>query len=246
MLRPACLALVAILLCVPFAALHAQGIAGFVRDTSGQPLVGATVTAVPGDATARTDEAGRFVLPLLGPGDYRLTVRRIGYLPAEAVVRVASGVRGRVEVQLRRRAPTLDTVRSRVSQNSCNNRTLLGFECRRQAGVGYFRDAGELAALGPRHLHDLFRDLPGIRIGMGRDQNGLPEFVPAVRPSRCLKELVNGRPPFGHRWWSAQDVIGIEYYDEWRKIPLDYRQIADTGSCELIVYWLRSALVDEP
>jgi hypothetical protein len=246
MMRSACAASLASLLCAPFVAVDAQGIAGFVRDTLGQPLVGATVTVLPGDATARTDEAGRFVLPLVAPGDYRVTARRVGYLPGETAVTVVRSVRARVEIRLRRRAPTLDTVRSRVSQNSCNNRTLLGFECRRQAGVGYFRNAEELAALKPQHLHDLFRDLPGIRMGTGRDQNGLPEFLPTVRPSRCLKTLVNGRPLFGTRWWSARDVIGIEYYDEWRKIPLDYRQIADTGSCDLIVYWLNTAFVDEP
>lgn len=94
------------LVCAPLGAVHGQGIAGYVRDSAGQPLLGATVTTLPGDATARTDDAGRFVLPLLEPGEYRLTVRRVGYLPSETRVSVQAGVRARVEIELQRRAPT--------------------------------------------------------------------------------------------------------------------------------------------
>lgn len=235
------------LLCVlPAAPLQAQSLAGFVRDTLGMPLIAAAVSLMPGGATTRTDETGRFVFPALSEGEYVLTVRRVGYLPFEQSVALVAQRRTRLEVRLRRSSSTLDTVRSRVDQNNCSNRTIFGFECRRQAGIGHFRDAAELASLEPEHLFDLVRDLPGIRMQLGRGPNGVPEFVPAVRPSRCLLQLVNGRPLFGRRWWTAGDVIAVEYYDDRRKIPLDFRQIADTGSCELIVYWLNTALVDEP
>lgn len=76
---------------------------------------------------------------------------------------------------------------ARVSQNACDNRTLLGFECRRQSGIGHFRDANELAALDAEQLIDLARDLPGIRPGNGLGPNGLTELVPWPRPSRCLR-----------------------------------------------------------
>lgn len=235
-----------LLLVAPANTLPAQSLAGYVRDTLGMPLIAATVSLMPGGAATRTDETGRFVFPSLAEGEYALTIRRVGYRPYERSVILVARQRTRLEIQLRRTAPTLDTVRARVDQSTCNNRTIFGFECRRQAGIGHFRDAAELAALQPVHLFDLLRDLPGIRMAIGRGPNGLPEFVPSVRPSRCLRQLINGRPLFGNRWWSAEDVVAVEYYDDRRKIPLDYRQIANTGSCELIVYWLNTAIVDEP
>jgi hypothetical protein len=233
-------------LTIPLAA-RAQGISGHVVDTLGRPLLAVVVQAEPGDAATRTDADGRFVLPTLEPGTYRLRLRRIGFRERFEEVTVVRGQRTRLVVTLHAAAPLLDTVRARVSQHTCDNRTLAGFDCRRQAGIGHFRDANELAALNPRQLLDLVRDLPGIRPLPGRAPDGTMEEVPGVRPSRCLKTLVNGRPEIlARRWWSARDVIAVEYYDDWRKIPLDYRQIADTVSCDLIVYWLTNAPFGEP
>jgi hypothetical protein len=235
-------AALALTILLPLSA-HAQGIAGHVVDTLGRPLLAAVVTAQPGDGLTRTDADGRFVLPALGPGTYQLWIRRIGYRERLEEVTVRAGQRTRLTITLYAATPTLDTVRARVSQNACDNRTLLGFECRRQSGIGHFRDANDIAALNPEQLFDLARDLPGIRQGTGRGPNGLMELVPWPRPSRCLKTLVNGRPDFSpvFRRWSARDVVALEYYDHWSKIPLDYRQIADNVSCDLIVYWLTTA-----
>lgn len=224
---------------------RAQGISGVVVDTLGRPLLAAVVRVTPGDSATRTDADGRFVLPSVGPGTYTLSVRRIGFRERTEEVTVQPGQRARLTLTLHALPPMLDTVRARVSHDACNNATLDGFLCRRQAGIGHFRDANELSALNPRQLLDLVRDLPGIRPQPGRAPDGTMEEVPGVRPSRCLKTLVNGRPDVtSRRWWSARDVIAVEYYDHWSKIPLDYRQIADNVSCDLIVYWLTTAPID--
>lgn len=71
------------------------------------------------------------------------------------------------------------------------------------------------------------------------------EWVPAVRPSRCLTTLVNGRPPREpYRTWTVKDVIAVEYYDAYAKIPMGYRTFVETPGdegCDLIIYWLRGA-----
>ncbi len=227
--------------------LHAQSLAGVVTDSLQQPLFSAmVVVAGVGDTlkprTLRTNLSGRFAITKLAAGDYAVSVRRIGYVGQTVNVTVAEGEPTLLNVILRTTAPTLDTVRARVEHDSCVNSTLDGFLCRRQAGIGFFRDAHELAALKPEQLLDLVRDLPGIRPYPGRAPNGHMEMVPGVRPSRCLKVLVNGRPDIsGRRWWTARDVVAIEYYDQWSKIPLDFRQIADNVSCDLMVYWLVTA-----
>ncbi len=151
----------AIGLALPLLDVRAQGpagsLAGTVSDRSGRPVVAAEVqvTALAGASplrVTRTDETGRFAVPALSPGDYSVLVRRVGFMARQIDVVVTLGERTELAVILAPSAPVLDTVRSRVSQNTCDNRTLNGFECRRQAGVGYYRDAEELAALAPEQL----------------------------------------------------------------------------------------------
>lgn len=229
-----------IALILPFSA-YAQGIEGEVVDADGRRLLNALVTVQPGDAAIRTDGTGRFALPTLRPGVYRVRVRRIGFREHTEQVVVQAGQRARLYVTLAPTAPMLDTVRVRVDANTCDNATLAGFECRKQSGVGYLLDADELAARRPEQLFDLLSNLPGIRPVSSRGPNGVVEMAPSVRPSRCLKMLVNGRPEIAARWWTARDVVAVEYYNEWRHVPLAYRQIVDNVSCDLIVYWLTTA-----
>ncbi len=227
----------------------AQGLRGQVIDSLGRPLFAALVVVSSTDSarkadTVRTARDGRFALEKLPPGAYAVVARRIGYRESSRAVAVRDSVGARVLLTLRETAPVLDTVRARVNHDACANNTLDGFLCRRQAGIGHFRDAHELAALEPEQLLDVVRGLPGIRPRSGRAPGGHMEEVPGVRPSRCLLTLVNGRPDIsGRRWWTAKDVVAVEYYDHWSKIPLDYRQIADNVSCDLIVYWLVTAPV---
>jgi hypothetical protein len=56
-----------------------------------------------------------------------------------------------------------------------------------------------------------------------------------------MATLVNGRPPFVPlHHWHPDDVVAVEYYDDYRKIPLAFRQHMD-GICDLAVYWLFNA-----
>lgn len=240
-IRPAALLFALALALILPASAFAQGLEGEVVDADGRRLLNALVTVQPGDAAIRTDLTGRFALPTLRPGTYRVRVRRIGFREHTEQVVVQAAQRARLYITLQPAAPLLDTVRVRVDPNTCDNATLAGFECRKQSGVGYLRDADDLAARRPEQLFDLLGDLPGIRPVTSRGPNGVQEMAPSVRPSRCLKMLVNGRPEIAARWWTARDVVAVEYYNEWRHVPIAYRQIVDNVSCDLIVYWLTTA-----
>lgn len=65
------------------------GIDGSVVDEEQQPVSGARVQIVGGDATT-TDLAGRFTFSHLEPGEYRLTVKRAGFATAGRAVPVAA------------------------------------------------------------------------------------------------------------------------------------------------------------
>ncbi|MDZ4675086.1 MAG: carboxypeptidase-like regulatory domain-containing protein [Gemmatimonadota bacterium] len=64
-------------------------VTGLVRDAeTGQPVRYALVLVAEQDARAFTSEAGRFSLSGIGPGEYSLQVRQIGYAPLTVLLRV--------------------------------------------------------------------------------------------------------------------------------------------------------------
>lgn len=159
--------------------------------------------AHPGDGLTRTDADGRFVLPTLGRGTYQRWIRRIGYRERLEEVTVRAGQRTRLTITLYAATPTLDTVRARVSQNAFDNRTLLGFEYRRQSGIGYFRDANELAASepvsqdarerSPRYAEVALVD--GARCGGDRALRSLAQDPAGLPTGRGQCELRSHRVP---------------------------------------------------
>lgn len=69
----------------------AQAVVGSVRDMDGRPLAEAHVLVVPIERRAVTDAEGRFRLPPLPAGEYRLDVSLIGFAPVSRVLRVSGG-----------------------------------------------------------------------------------------------------------------------------------------------------------
>jgi len=70
-------------------------ITGYVRDVAGEPVPGARLSLkgpnLLGERIATSDSAGRFRLPLILPGNYRLIVGKDGFIGAEATVSLSAG-----------------------------------------------------------------------------------------------------------------------------------------------------------
>jgi hypothetical protein len=238
---------------------------GTVRDSAGHPLDSIEVYVMTSGQSARTDAAGRYFLSNLLDGPTRLRVRHVGWKPVDTVLVLERRRSMTVDFRLTTRVSLLDTIRVSTSQDNCAPRNFYGFNCRRRAGVGVFRDSAELAALKPDWDADLFDGIPGLR----RDGHD----VKSVTGWRCLGRLINGRPPspidivdFNRTDW-AQHVRAIEFYAHGDDVPAWYRiyafaeanrtQPAATGqfvrggainyrqpslpgrSCALIVYWTK-------
>ncbi len=237
--------------------LPAQSVEGEVVDSAGARLAQAVVILEragrdsPGGRLATTDERGRFRFANVPSGDHVLRVRLIGYRPLEVAVRVRG--RGIVDRRLTmQRMPQLLAGVRIVDQDACATTSLAGFECRRAAGVGMFRDAGELRAMKPRYWAEMLDGMPGIRRVMSVGPFG-PDWKVAPPPGRCIKELWNGQALMeidseaAHKpdaYWKPEDVVALEYYDNGRKVPARYRQYfswEDPLDCALIIYWLRGA-----
>jgi hypothetical protein len=93
------------LIAAPAAAQNPTGaIAGRVVDSSQLPIPGVTVTitspALQGSRSIKTTENGDFLLPLLPPGNYLVTVEQPGFSPAKRSATVAISETVRVDLTL--------------------------------------------------------------------------------------------------------------------------------------------------
>ncbi len=253
------LALIALLAPSLAAAQGAGELRGTVTDSTGAPVPLADVVVEPSGLRARTDESGTFRFRNVPARRVQLLVRRIGFAPYQDSVDVARGRSVVVAVRLNPRAQVLAQVRV-MDQNVCDLTSLEGFECRRNVGVGEYRDEAELRALNARHWADLVDGIPTLRRIEAIGPFGAT-WAPAAQPSRCLRTIFNGQPPMnsprnGRRAltpdeiWMPEDVVALEYYDNIRKVPAHYQRWAwpreEREGCGLIVYWLKGASSEPP
>jgi len=231
--------------------LGAQGIRGVVLDSAARGLAEAEIIVGSGLERVRSDSAGAFRLLTGLRGKQRVRVRLIGYRPYETTVNITAQAWTELRVTLKRMPQLLAEVRI-TDRNACAPTTIAGFECRRRAGGGMFRDAGEIRSLRPDAWSDMFDGMPGLRRVPMMTPDGL-DWRPGVAPSRCLRWIYNGHDPMfdgGVRkipegLLVTRDVIAIEYYQHYRDVPDVYQRFAwpkeETSPCSLIVYWLREA-----
>ncbi|HEY6156361.1 MAG TPA: TonB-dependent receptor [Gemmatimonadales bacterium] len=101
-------------------------IAGTVRDSStGAPVVDAMVTLVGTALTAKTGADGRFTIPGVAAGSYRIRVRMLGYTAALVSVTVQDGEQAVADVQLARSAIELNPVVA-IGYGAADRRNLTG------------------------------------------------------------------------------------------------------------------------
>lgn len=237
--------------CLVATEVRAQGIDGVVVDSADRGIRDAVIVLVPGEQRRTTDSRGRFAFSGLAPGRYIVRVRLMGYRPFERTVEVVRGRRTPARFTLDRMPQLLGTVRV-VDQDGCHDTSIQGFECRRSAGVGYYRDAAELRALNATYWADMFDGMPGVRRGMKKGPHGLDWRLEAP-PGRCYVSLWNGQPEMRvdgessfkpDEFWKPNDVVAIELYDDYEKVPAPYQAYAwpTMGQkCGLVIYWLRGA-----
>lgn len=248
-MRP-CTLVLATFLALP-AVLPAQGLRGVVVDSAARPLEEAELILGAEVRRTRTDSLGAFAMVRLPPGRHRLRVRLIGFRQHESTVTVPREGWADLRIVLRRMPQLLGEVRI-TDTRLCVPNTIAGFECRRRAGQGYFRDAGEIRSLRPSAWADMLDGMPGLRRRPMMTPDGL-DWRPGPPPSGCLVEIYNGEDPMfdGHvrkvpvDWLVTRDVVAIEYYRLYADVPEAFKRYAwprtSTIPCSLIVYWLREA-----
>ncbi len=260
---------IVLLIAIPFAlrAQVAQRVAaplrGTVVDSTGNPIENVEISATTVGRLVRTDAVGHFEMDTLVTGPSRLVVRRLGWKAIDTTIYLNQKIPVQIRLVMARVAQSLEEVRI-VSHDDCPTKTLEGFDCRRRAGIGAFRDSAELAALQPMCMSNMLVGMEGIRtVG----SNGSPcAALESTKGWRCVRTLVDGRPLNTLGQLRMTDYIAIEFYDEEDKIPEWYKSLAyQQGNasrpttavrgratqyrtpampgrfCALIVYWTKFA-----
>lgn len=167
---------------------------------------------------AVTDADGRYALDRLVEGPRHVVVRRIGWVRIDTTLTLHALSRLEVDFVMSQVVQRLGAVNI-ISQDECPNRTMEGFECRRRAAIGVFRDAKELAALNPRIAADMLWGIDGLR------REG--DAVLSTTQWRCLTILIDGRPRnVGDGALRMSDYIAVEFYDAGAKVPAWYKSYA--------------------
>jgi hypothetical protein len=240
------------------ASLRAQKtgvIAGVVVDETGKPIADAEVVASADNVRARSDSAGKFEMRNLDAGQYNVRVRHLGFFPVRTTADIGRGGRADLHIEMKVRPAILDSVIV-LADGKCPERSFIGFNCRRRSGKGVYKTDDDIFDMNARELGDVFRDVPGFRVELRPSIWGPIPTPLAMKGSRCLNALVNGRPPSPTnqlpRW--ADQMVGVEIYASPSDVPKEYQQYSwgrqgrqtqfysessasSSDHCALVVYW---------
>ena len=249
--------LVIVLLCLGGAPAGAQqnasqslvaGIHGVVLDTTDRPIAGVRVEVQrrPGRALLDvTRDEGRFAIAPLAPGEYLLSVRAIGYKPADFVVTVATDARPTYELVLEPAPQELQSML--IVASPMRMKRLSGFAERQRRGGGHYITALEIMESSPSRLSDLLQTVPGLVLTpWAFNGNYRRAFSRSGGPNgaRCLMSvyLDGSRLPDG---WSVDDlatldnVAAVEIYTRWMATPPQFVHGGDDDRCGAIAVWTR-------
>jgi hypothetical protein len=230
-------------------------IAGTVVDESGRPIADAEIVASADSARARSDSAGKFAIRKLEAGQYNVRIRRLGFMPVRTTADIGRGGRADLRIEMKPRPAILDSVIV-LADGKCPDRAFTGFLCRRRTGKGVYLTDDDIFDKNAREIGDVFRGVPGFRIEMRSSIWGPMPTPLALKGSRCLNALVNGRLPSPTNQMPryADEMVAAEIYASPTDVPIEYQQYAwgragrqtqmysdhngaSSEHCALVVYW---------
>jgi Carboxypeptidase regulatory-like domain len=184
-------------------ATHREVLTGRVVDTQGAPIAAARVMVVGTSAMTQTSDSGAFSLRDIPLGSQAVDVRKAGLPRIDTIVTVIAAQSVTVTV------PT-------AAATTAVRLVAVGFERRRQAGVGTFITADTIAHRKARYIADLQPLMPGL--ATVTTSRGAVLVPPRTGNAHCLLYLIDGQahsfydPGQINEEFPASNVIGLEYY----------------------------------
>lgn len=223
---------------------------GRVVDEAGQPLedVEIVLDDIPGGL--RTSLEGRFRLAGLAPGPHVVAARRLGFAPLSVQVSLEQGEALAVELRLLQSPVQLAPIEvASAAPARPGAFDVVGYERRRNAGVGIFLEREALNRGSRLRLGDALAGVPGVRVDVrtafptlergivGVDGCVPIVFVDGVRQPNSTYFLETSIFATSH----PSEIEAVEIY-RGLHAPVEFRSALDM-TCGTIVVWRRNAAV---
>lgn len=164
---------------VPMLRRGTARVAGVVHNDKGKPVRNAEVL-VPGTGVdTRTQETGSFALAGLPSGTQTVEVRVLGFEPKRVAVDLSRDSLTTLDVVLDHPVQMLDAVKVYGQGNVA----MREFQRRLKAGWGHILTPADIAKRNAFQASDLFRTIPGVRVGPTRGGFGNTVLVRGCKPT---------------------------------------------------------------
>jgi len=213
---------------------------GFVRDSAGGGLEGATVQIA--GSVLRTDPRGSFRLWAPDVDTLTIVVHRLGFEALEALLTANGKQWDTVVVELNRVAQTLAgvTVSSSATRGAL---ALRDFDERKARGNGIFVTRADILARNPLRLSDLLRDKRGVRlVRVANNYYGVRFAAHSGSFRPCAPSMwIDGQlaPGMEIDDLLPNDIQAIELYETFASVPAEFAPRSSTVPCGTIVIWTR-------
>jgi carboxypeptidase family protein len=222
-------------------------VVGRILDDKGAPIAHADITVLGSRPKTSTSDSGTFALRDLPGGSQTLEIRKVGFTAVDTGIVLSSKSPTQFAMALHVAPPTLSTVNVTAARAAALQR--VGFERRRQSGLGHYLTADQIQERGAVVFSDLARTIPGLIVRPTRSgQPIVTQGRGAVRGG-CVTYSIDGMPwqdiPRGSidNFVHTGDIIGLEVYDALER-PSEITINGGTTSCELVVIWTRASSGD--
>lgn len=211
---------------------------GRVMGPDARPMAGARVSVEGTGAEATTDASGQFAIGELPAGTWTVLARRVGSAPDQRVLTIPGGRVTEVSLTLR---PQTELSAVVVRDTVAMGLQRVGFENRKNTGMGHYVTPDEIARRNPQKVTDLLRGLPGVLVspdGRGRQ---------TLRSTRdggqgCMELYVDGSPSMDggstvDEQIPARELAAVEVYTA-STVPAEFTRPGRT--CGVIVVWTKA------
>ena len=221
---------------------------GVVRNHNGSLVPGATVGIIGTDASAQTDQYGRFTLDSVTAGSGILEARAVGYVPGRAQTTVRPSAVQQVDIIIGDSVIVLNPVTVEAEYEPYLNQ--VGFTKRSHSAQGHFLDTAEVKRSGAVRFEEVFRMVPGVllrpngsslavELQRGQGQIVNPALANYCPPAYFIDGVYYPLPPIQTPSIPLvpSEVLAIEVYSNLFSAPPQYQR-RDSG-CGVILVWTK-------